>query len=84
MRLLLLEPSEPQDEPVQKTEAELWAQVEEDLNWAKDKLPEQWDDGNVGRATKGAAKALLARALMQQKKYTRGENRTRMACYRGR
>ena len=65
---IVLEPSKPQDEPLQRTEAEIWAQVEEDLNWAKDKLPDQWDDANVGRATKGAAKALLARALMQQGK----------------
>jgi hypothetical protein len=66
---IVLEPSEPADEPEQRTEAEIWAQVEEDLNWAKDKLPDQWDDANVGRATKGAAKALLARAYAQQKKY---------------
>lgn len=65
---IVLEPSKPQDEPEQRTEAEIWAQVEEDLNWAKDKLPDQWDDANVGRATKGAAKALLARAYMQQGK----------------
>lgn len=67
---IILEPSEPSDLPEQKTEAQIWAQVESDLNWAKDKLPAQWDDANVGRATRGAAKALLARAYMQQHKWT--------------
>jgi hypothetical protein len=66
---IVLEISKPDDQPEQRTEAEIWAQVEEDLNWAKDRLPEKWDDPNMGRATKGAAKALLARAYAQQKKY---------------
>lgn len=67
--VIVTEPSEPDDEPEQRTEADIWALVEEDLNWAKDRLPDQWDEANVGRATKGAAKALLARAYAQQKKY---------------
>lgn len=66
---LILAPSQPADLPAQSNEAAIWAQVEADLNWAKDKLPAQWNDANVGRATKGAAKALLARALMQQHKW---------------
>ncbi|MBL0739993.1 RagB/SusD family nutrient uptake outer membrane protein [Chryseolinea lacunae] len=66
---IVLDPSEPADEPEQRGEAEIWAQVEEDLLWAADKLPPTWDDANVGRATKGAAKALLARAYAQQKKW---------------
>lgn len=66
---LILTPSTPNDIPAQSNEAAIWAQVEEDLNWAKDHLPAQWDDANVGRATIGAAKALLARALMQQHKW---------------
>ena len=32
-------------------------------------LPESWDAANLGRATKGAAKALLGKAYMQQHKY---------------
>jgi hypothetical protein len=39
------------------------------LKDAADKLPESWTGTDGGRATKGAAKALLGKALMQQHKY---------------
>lgn len=36
-------------------------------------LPEAWDAADLGRATKGAAKALLGKAYMQQHKYDRAK-----------
>ncbi|MDB5013353.1 MAG: RagB/SusD family nutrient uptake outer membrane protein [Daejeonella sp.] len=66
---LVLEPSQPDDLPKQSTAAEVWAQVEKDLTEASQVLPAKWDDPNVGRPTKGAALAFLARAQMQQHKW---------------
>ncbi|GEP97062.1 RagB/SusD family nutrient uptake outer membrane protein [Chitinophaga cymbidii] len=66
---LVLEPSEPADLPQQNTLEEVWAQVEKDLTAAAAVLPPQWDDPNVGRATKGAAQAMLAKTYMQQHKW---------------
>lgn len=66
---IILEPSEPDNLPVQNTQEEVWAQVEKDLTEAAQGLPPQWDAPNVGRATKGAALALLGKAYMQQHKW---------------
>lgn len=67
---LVLEPSKPDDLPAQSTLAQVWAQVEKDLTEAAAVLPVEWDNANVGRATKGAAMAYLARTYMQQHKWT--------------
>ena len=48
---------------------EIWTLIESDLQSAADKLPWQWDDNNVGRATRGAAKALLGKAHLYQEEY---------------
>ncbi|MDR2147141.1 MAG: RagB/SusD family nutrient uptake outer membrane protein [Tannerella sp.] len=66
---LILEPQDGNYIPSDASEAELWAQIETDLQNAIGKLPETWDAANVGRATYGAAKALLAKAYMQQRKF---------------
>jgi hypothetical protein len=68
---LILEPQDGNYVPSDASEAQLWEQIEKDLKSIIDnnKLPEKWDDANVGRATYGAAKALLAKAYMQQHKY---------------
>ncbi|WEK38112.1 MAG: RagB/SusD family nutrient uptake outer membrane protein [Candidatus Pseudobacter hemicellulosilyticus] len=66
---VVLEPSKPDDLPPQKTLAEVWAQVEKDLTEALPVLPVEWDDNNVGRPTKGAVNAFLARTYMQQHKW---------------
>lgn len=66
---LVLEPSKPDDLPAQSTLAQVWAQVEKDLTEAAAVLPVEWDNANVGRATKGAAMAYLARTYMQQRKW---------------
>lgn len=66
---LVLEPSRPDDLPQQVTKEEVFAQVEKDLNEAYTDLPMQWDAENVGRPTKGAVKAMLAKIYMQQHKW---------------
>ncbi len=63
---IVLEPSNPDDLPAKRTMEEIFAQVEQDLNEAVDVLPATWDEANVGRPTKGAAYAFLARTYMQQ------------------
>lgn len=66
---LVLEPKDGSYKPEEVSEAQLWAQVEIDLQSAAAKLPESWDAQNRGRATTGAARALLAKAYMQQHKF---------------
>src|SRR5690606_616038 len=66
---LVLEPKGPEYVPEDASEDAIWAQVEVDLKDAIAKLPEAWDDNTAGRATIGAAKALLAKAYMQQHRY---------------
>ncbi|MCB0643328.1 MAG: RagB/SusD family nutrient uptake outer membrane protein, partial [Phaeodactylibacter sp.] len=65
----------------QKTEAEGWAQVMQDLKDAADLLPLSYsgvsgaDAGTTdGRATKGAALAFLAKAYLFNKDFTNAEN----------
>ncbi|MGV3503696.1 MAG: RagB/SusD family nutrient uptake outer membrane protein [Adhaeribacter sp.] len=64
---LVLKASKPDDLPEQQQLADVWRQVEEDLTQAAQVLPVQWDNANVGRPTKGAAMAFLAKAHMQQR-----------------
>ncbi len=73
---LVLEPKDANYKPEEVAEAQLWAQVETDLKNAATKLPDSWDANNRGRATAGAAKALLAKAYMQQRKF--GEAKTEL------
>ncbi|RRB09354.1 RagB/SusD family nutrient uptake outer membrane protein [Larkinella rosea] len=58
------------DKPASATQAQVWAQIEKDLTEAATGLPTTYGNTDLGRATKGAAFALLARAYFQQKKYT--------------
>ncbi|MCK7554880.1 RagB/SusD family nutrient uptake outer membrane protein [Chitinophaga sedimenti] len=51
------------------TAAEVWAFIEKDLRDAQAVLPVAYGNADLGRATKGAATALLGRALMFQKKW---------------
>ncbi|SDZ81888.1 RagB/SusD family nutrient uptake outer membrane protein [Pedobacter hartonius] len=60
----------PTDLPVASSLAQVWVQVEKDLQEASADLPEQWTGDDIGRPTKGAAQALLGKALMQQHKWT--------------
>ncbi|WP_114749800.1 RagB/SusD family nutrient uptake outer membrane protein [Pleomorphovibrio marinus] len=51
------------------TEAEIWQLIESDLIDAEGVLPETYSDADKGRATKGAAMALLAKTYLQQRKW---------------
>ncbi|MFN4144955.1 MAG: RagB/SusD family nutrient uptake outer membrane protein [Runella sp.] len=48
-------------------EADIWPQIEADLKFAYDNLPNTWSQ--LGRVNKWAAGAFLAKALLYQKKY---------------
>ena len=49
--------------------AEVYAQIEKDLTEAEAVLPVSYSSADIGRATKGAAKALLGKVYLTQKKY---------------
>jgi hypothetical protein len=67
---LVLEPSKPDDLPLQSTLAEVWAQVEKDWKEAVPALSVSYGAADVGRPTKGAVQGYLARLYMQQRKWT--------------
>ena len=46
------------------TQEQFWNKLEEDLTSAADKLPISWGSADKGRITKGAANALLGKALL--------------------
>ena len=64
-----LKSSAPADKPVTSTQAQVFTQVEQDCIAAAASLPTSYTGNSVGRATKGSANALLAKAYMQQKNY---------------
>ena len=66
---LIVTPSKPADKPGQVPQEQVWAQIEKDLTEAAAALPASYAGDDLGRATKGAAFALLGRAHLQQKKY---------------
>lgn len=49
--------------------AQIYAQIEKDLTEAEAVLPISYTGAELGHATKGAAKAILGRVLLTQKKY---------------
>ncbi|GAB4022021.1 RagB/SusD family nutrient uptake outer membrane protein [Spirosoma koreense] len=49
--------------------AEVYAQIEKDLTDADGALPVSYTGTDIGRATKGAAKALLGKVYLTEKKY---------------
>lgn len=53
---------------------EVYASIESDLIFAVENLPVTPPDGQVGRATKGAAQALLGKAYLYQNKFTEAAN----------
>jgi starch-binding outer membrane protein, SusD/RagB family len=63
---IVLEPSSPDDNPEQRPVEEVWAQIITDLTFAKENLPPSWPASEVGRATRGAAYALLGKVHMQR------------------
>jgi starch-binding outer membrane protein, SusD/RagB family len=52
----------------------VYDQIIDDLNDAKEKLPENYSSENLGRATEGAARTLLAEVLMWRKQYAEAES----------
>jgi hypothetical protein len=66
---LMLSPSKPEDTPPNATTAEAYAQVAKDLNEAIPDLPTSYPPADLGRATKGAAYALLGKTYLQQRMY---------------
>lgn len=67
---LVLEPPTPADRPEQAGPDQLWAQIETDLAAARAALPASYTGADVGRATRGAATALLGRAHLQQREWS--------------
>lgn len=59
----------PEDRPAAVTPAEAYAQIEQDLKDAQAVLPLSYSGADVGRATRGAATALLGKVLLQQNKW---------------
>ncbi|GAB3892129.1 RagB/SusD family nutrient uptake outer membrane protein [Larkinella knui] len=57
------------------TTADVYAQIEKDLLDAEKVLPARYTGVNVGRATAGAAKALLGKVYVQEKKYAEAETK---------
>jgi len=70
---LMLTPSQPLDVPPNATMEEAYAQVATDLMEAIPDLPPSYSGNDLGRATKGAAYALLGKTYLQQNKYDSAE-----------
>ncbi|RTE53984.1 RagB/SusD family nutrient uptake outer membrane protein [Arenibacter aquaticus] len=73
---IVMEPNSPEDYDIARSPApEVWAFIEGDLKEAVEglKVPAELPDNDLGRATEGAAKALLAKAYVFQKKWTEAD-----------
>ena len=70
---LITTPPEPTDRPATVGPPQLWAQIEQDLTDARAALPQAYSGSDVGRATWGAATALLGKAHLQQHEWTEAE-----------
>ncbi|HVF81220.1 MAG TPA: RagB/SusD family nutrient uptake outer membrane protein [Flavisolibacter sp.] len=68
---LILEPSQPTLQPANATTEQAWAQVAKDFTEAAADLPTNYGSVDLGRATKGAAYAMLGKAYLQQKNINR-------------
>lgn len=66
---LITEPSALEARPASSTEAAIWTQIETDLTQAAAVLPQAYTGADVGRATRGAALALLGKAHLQQREW---------------
>src|SRR5437764_10008296 len=70
---LITTPPELTDRPATVGPPELWAQIEQDLTDARAVLPQAYSGADVGRATWGAATALLGKAHLQQREWSEAE-----------
>lgn len=66
---LILEPSQPTMRPRNATTEEAYAQVAKDFTEAIADLPVTFAGNDLGRATKGAAYAMLGKTYLQQRKF---------------
>ena len=66
---LVLEPSQPSVQPANATPEQAWAQVAADFSAASASLPVSYGSEDLGRATKGAAYAMLGKTYLQQRLY---------------
>ena len=67
---LIIAPPLPGDRPASADSAKVWAQMQADLTDAAASLPASYSaQSDVGRATSGAARALLGKVLLQQRKW---------------
>jgi hypothetical protein len=66
---LQLTPSTPTDQPASAGAAAVWAQIEKDLNDAIPVLPAAYSGSDIGRATSGAARGMLGKVLLQERKW---------------
>jgi tetratricopeptide (TPR) repeat protein len=71
---ILLHTSKPTDYPATSTQEEVYAQAIQDFTDASADLPATYDANNKGRATKGAAFAMLGKVYMQQGKYQQAKD----------
>jgi hypothetical protein len=70
---ILLHTPTPTDYPPTSSQDSVFAQAEADFSDAAAVLPTTYDAANIGRATKGAAYAMLGKAFMQQRKYAQAQ-----------
>src|SRR5258708_3334667 len=70
---LLLHPPAVKDYPPTSLRDSVFVRAEADFTDAAAVLPSSYDANNIGRATKGAAYAMLGKAYMQQKKYVQAQ-----------
>jgi tetratricopeptide (TPR) repeat protein len=70
---LQLTPSNPNVLPEHAAEAEVWAQIIQDLIEAQPLLPDSYPESELGRATSGAAAALLGKCYMQLHRWAEAE-----------
>lgn len=56
------------DTPLSSPE-QVWQQIHDDLTFAANILPTEWNSSNTGRVTKGAAYAMLSRAMLYAERW---------------
>jgi hypothetical protein len=66
---LVTEPLTPTARPATADPAAVWALIEADLTAAIPALPATYTGGDIGRATRGAAQALLGKVHLQQREW---------------
>ncbi|MFT2008330.1 RagB/SusD family nutrient uptake outer membrane protein [Pontibacter sp. 13R65] len=67
----------------QSNPAEIYAQIENDLQFAAANLPVSWDPLFIGRATSGAANGLLAKVYLTQRKWSQALGAANMVIMSG-